>query len=647
MVVLFNPWWFSGQESLAKAFLGQLQAVLPAKYEGFKAIGDKLAEFAGALGGATDLAGAAFGIPLGGKVIEAGAKLMAAKPKDVPALKKDLSSLLLKEKKRVLVIIDDIDRLAPDEVRQLFTVIKALADFPYVTYLLAFDREVAAAAINEQTGLPGERYLEKIIQVPFELPRPDRVTLRTALFKRLDGVMASTPDGLFDSIHWSNIFHSGLDPLVRVPRDAVRLCNVLSVTYPAVVGEVNPVDFIAIESLRVFLPGVYDAIRDSPEEFVGPASETGGNRDDKQRALAFHAVWLETVPAPLRESTKDMLQRLFPRLESVWSNTYYTGSSLAGWRRALRICAPDIFPTYFKLSLPQESVSRSEITALMAKTSSAEGFSATLRAVEHVHMQNGESKASALLDRFLDYVDDLPEVDVPPVIEALFTVGDELLLNRNRTRMFGFGEEANIAHITFGLLKKVQTEQRVAILGQALERANALRCSQYLLRALTDEAQDDVNSQRQPFIPIVDIETLKSVWCKRVAQISTDSHFIDHPSVAWIVHGWKEWGSEADAVAWWQSKVKDDDGLLKLIKAIATTSRSQSGSDLAWRIQLRVDPRHVEPYADPHELATRVQTLWDHDAVAEHYRAAVAAFLRSCDRMKQGKNPDSFDFHDE
>ena len=44
-------------------------------------------------------------------------------------------------------------------MRQLFTVIRALADFPFVTYLLAFDREVAAAAINEQTGLPGERYL--------------------------------------------------------------------------------------------------------------------------------------------------------------------------------------------------------------------------------------------------------------------------------------------------------------------------------------------------------------------------------------------------------------------------------------------------------------------------------------------------------
>ncbi|MEO5937281.1 MAG: P-loop NTPase fold protein [Terriglobales bacterium] len=27
VIVTFNPWWFSGQENLARAFLGQLQAV--------------------------------------------------------------------------------------------------------------------------------------------------------------------------------------------------------------------------------------------------------------------------------------------------------------------------------------------------------------------------------------------------------------------------------------------------------------------------------------------------------------------------------------------------------------------------------------------------------------------------------------------
>ena len=309
VVVTFNPWWFSGQENLAKAFLGQLQAVLPAKYKGFEKVGNLIADFSGALGGAADLVAKSHGIPFFGKIFEAGAKKLATKPKDVPALKKALSSLLLEQKKRVLVVIDDIDRLAPDEVRQLFTVIKALADFPFVTYLLAFDREVAAKAISEQTGLPGDRYLEKIVQVPFELPRVDRTTLRQALFTRLDAVMVGTPDGRFDGEYWTNVFHSGLDPLFTVPRDIVRLTNALSVTYPAVVGEVNTVDFIAVECVRVFLPAVYDTIRTSPDEFIG--YKAWSESHDKQRALAFHDGWLAKVPEPLRGSTKELSVNYF------------------------------------------------------------------------------------------------------------------------------------------------------------------------------------------------------------------------------------------------------------------------------------------------------------------------------------------------
>ena len=60
----------------------------------------------------------------------------------------------------------------------LRTVIKALADFPNVVYLLAFDRDVAAQAIEQQGGLPGARYLEKIVQVSFKVPRPEAFDLR-------------------------------------------------------------------------------------------------------------------------------------------------------------------------------------------------------------------------------------------------------------------------------------------------------------------------------------------------------------------------------------------------------------------------------------------------------------------------------------
>lgn len=623
--------------------------MLPAKYEKFRKFGDKLAEFSEALGSAGDAVGTVTGQGWIGTVLRVGAKLAGRSPKDVPALKRALSDLLLEQKKRVLVVIDDIDRLAPDEVRQVFTVIKALADFPYVTYLLAFDREVAATAINEQTGLPGERYLEKIIQVPFELPRPDRVALRQALFKRLDAVMAPTPEGRFDSIHWANIFHSGLDPIITVPRDVVRLTNALSVTYPAVVGEVNPVDFIAIEALRVFLPDVYDTIRTSPAEFTGHERFSGYDAGEaKKRALAFHEGWLKSVPEHLRASTKDLVERLFPRLESVWGNMHYGGDSVSGWRRQLRICAPDVFPTYFKLSLSLDTVSRADVDELLAATQSSASFVNVLEAASSVKGADGVSKVPALLERFMDHLEEIDKAAAEPIIDALFKVGDNLLSRTDQDAgMFGLGNETRVGRVAYHILKKVEPAQRAPLLTKALDQANALRCSQYLIVSLLQEAEKAANSNDDPLVPVAEVQALKAAWCARVKLLSTDAAFIDHPSVAWLVSAWRKWVNATEAIAWWQAAAANDEGLLKLIAAQASESRTQSGSDLAWRTRLSVDPRGLEPYGDLQELADRVRALVEQGAGTEQHRVAANQFLLAYERMKAGKNIDAFGFDDD
>ena len=265
IIVQFNPWWFSGHKDLTRRFFGQLQAVL-SKWEVMEKLRKKVAIFAELVSEAP--------VPYAsiGKVV---AGLL--EDKDVFELKTEITDALKKQKKRILVLIDDIDRLTFDEIRQLFRLIKAVADFPNVVYLLAFDKKVVIKALGQMQNLPGEEYLEKIVQVPFELPLPDKVSLRNLLFERLDAILAGTPKELCDN--FVNVYFDGIDHWINTPRDIVRLTNTLSVTYPAVKGEVNPVDFIAIEALRVFCPLVYDIIRKNPEAFTGHANTTD-NVDD-------------------------------------------------------------------------------------------------------------------------------------------------------------------------------------------------------------------------------------------------------------------------------------------------------------------------------------------------------------------------------
>ena len=647
VVVSFNPWWFSGQENLAKAFLGQLQAVLPAKYKGFEKVGNLIAEFSEALGGVADVAAKSHGIPFIGKLVESGAKRLAIKPKDVPALKMSLSGLLLKEKKRILVVIDDIDRLAPDEVRQLFTVIKALADFPYVTYLLAFDREVAATAISEQTGLPGDRYLEKIIQVPFELPRVDKTTLRQALFTKLDAVIAQTPEGRFDSSHWTNVFHTGLDHLFTVPRDIVRLTNALSVTYPAVVGEVNPVDFIAIECLRVFLPAVYDAIRTSSEEFTG--YQATRDERDKRRAAIFHDAWLGEIPEALKGPTKELMQLLFPRLESVWSNMHYSADSLQQWRRKLRVCVPEVFPAYFRLSLPEGAVSRAELDSLLHLAKDPSAFAEALQKASAQKSASGISMARGLLERFMDHVTD--ELDVghaQPVITALLSIGDELLVPTDRIHgRFDFGNESRVTRIVYHLLKKVDAGQRALLLTQTIERGQALRCGQYLIGTLVEEVDKAVKGDGQSLISAAEAGQLKDLWRQRVCLLSQQAQFIDHSALARLLSGWRHWGGEEETKIWWQQASLTDDGLMKLIAAFSSESTSQTIGEYAVRVRLRVNPKELAFYGDVDAMATRVQSLLDAGNAPKGAAAAAQQFVVECARMKEGKDPDGFGFDDD
>lgn len=91
---------------------------------------------------------------------------------------------------RLVVFVDDLDRCLPPKAIQVLETIKLFLDVPGCLFVLALDpeviargievksraflaREVLASAPDEERSLPidGRRYLDKIIQLPFRLPR--------------------------------------------------------------------------------------------------------------------------------------------------------------------------------------------------------------------------------------------------------------------------------------------------------------------------------------------------------------------------------------------------------------------------------------------------------------------------------------------
>ncbi|MEO1088814.1 MAG: P-loop NTPase fold protein [Acidobacteriota bacterium] len=118
--VLFETWWFKGEEALALAFFQQLFTVLDssasdALKKELPELTKKMLKLGPLLGHAVNLGT----VGIGGPLITAGAEFldeMISTDTSIESQHKELSKLLKKEGKRYLVIIDDMDRLSPDEV---------------------------------------------------------------------------------------------------------------------------------------------------------------------------------------------------------------------------------------------------------------------------------------------------------------------------------------------------------------------------------------------------------------------------------------------------------------------------------------------------------------------------------------------------
>lgn len=179
-------------------------------------------------------------------------------------LRGDISSRLALLNRKVLVIVDDVDRLEIAEVREVFRLIKAVADFPNTTYIVAFDREPIDLD-GEQTSDIARSYLDKIIQVPIFLPEPEPVDLRRMLTEALIGrngepgiigrelrTVANPYQQDSEQTRLANI----LGPLVRTylnsPRRILIIQNSLMTQWPAISEDVDAADFLIFLCLQNF-----------------------------------------------------------------------------------------------------------------------------------------------------------------------------------------------------------------------------------------------------------------------------------------------------------------------------------------------------------------------------------------------------------
>jgi len=638
IIVPFNPWLFSGGEDITRRFIGQLQAVLSQ----FKAVPK------GILGRITNLAKAVSEIPLPyAQASRALVKLFDDKEKETSDLKAEVEDTLEKQHPRIVVTIDDIDRLSAEEISQLFYLIKSIPNFTNVVYLLVFDQEVVIKTLADTQPLPGAIYLNQIVQASFELPLPDKTSLRKLLFDKLNGILADAPKPLLNLNRWGNVYLQGIDYFITNPRDITRLTNILTVTYPAVKGEVNPVDFIAIESLRAFRPKIYDIIRTNPKFFAGNADAEGTLIPTLEEIKDFHDSWVTKFEDDEdKEPVKRLLLQLFPKLEAVWHNTNSPAQDESIWGKQLRICSLDIFPNYFRLVLTQDEFSDAEIKTIFAKAKDAKAFGENLVELAHQKRSDGTTQVRAFLERLEDYPEkEIPTDCIPSIVKALFDVGDQLLPPEDEPHgMFDFGNDIRIERLISRLLRRIDEQARFETLKEAISNGNALSI---IVREVAALGQEQGKYGAEEFIPaeeclqsVEHLKELEGIALKRLRDASQQNSLLQSPKLSENLHYWQSWAGEEEVKQWVEKIIEDDEGLVNFLEKFLQKDFSEDGSKETQKTGYKLDLSWLEPYLEPSAMVERMSSLAETSELTEDGKNAIAQFIREYETQQQGEGPD-------
>lgn len=266
-IIHFSPWLFSNQENLTTAFFHELEKQLDNTWGNIKGFLKVIAALT-----LPSLEALSYLNPTTSKLVGNTTQHLVKNLQKRPSLeqaKQALNKALKAQKRPILIIIDDIDRLPADEMRQIFRMVKSVADLPYVTYLLGFDSKIVERALEKDTDLEGPEWIEKIVQGSFDLP----IILQSRLTKYFDKQLKNKLPDLYDRFHYDPMiedffnpfFENLIYPYLTTPRQVNRLINSLILQWMAVKDIVNPFDLVFIETCRLFQKNLYNFIKSNPK----------------------------------------------------------------------------------------------------------------------------------------------------------------------------------------------------------------------------------------------------------------------------------------------------------------------------------------------------------------------------------------------
>lgn len=524
VAVWFNPWRFSDEAALLMSFFSTLAALMDRSPElRREKIGKVLLEYGSVVTEVSALSG------VGGVLPKIG-KALAKVP--LEERKKRIQDLLDKSGKRFVVFLDDIDRLDKKSIRSIFRLLKLTADFGNISYVLALDRTVVAEAIGGDYGDgagAGQHYLEKIIQLNLGLPAADPTAL-SQIFQMAaqEALRIGKIDlTLSQQEEFRAVVLGHIEPVLRSPRMIKLYANAVEFSLPLLANEVNPIDVLVLEWVRICYPPVFEHMRRAPDLFTGDFDVTMSLNPDKEKILRNRLTnLLESFGSLQRERIEQILKRTFPQLRGAFESGKYANFGEQQARKEQRVSIPEYLLRYLAGCVPESDIADEKISSLLklADTGNDQSF------------QNGfltlvsAGKQDLLLAKLAERVVQLSAsgherlcIGVARQAHSLSYDDGSWISPRDRA-----------GYVIATALRNVAVNDRLSLAKRVLLESKPLAFAAICLRSVRDETMPEVNR----LFPNEQLEELGEFLADRVAEVATNGAYLDETEKDWLFLLW-------------------------------------------------------------------------------------------------------------
>ena len=595
LVMYFNPWNFSTKNELIKSFFKELSVIFKENMgdEEFSKLNDFLNLIMSSVVSLTPIFGADSFFSIIANIfsnILIWISKRSVDEKNLVDVKNKLNSLLIKNNRKIVVMVDDIDRLTNIEIEQVFQLTKSIADFSNMIYILAYDEKYAITALENNGIHQPKEYIKKINQLQLDIPKANKLNLKEIFFERISEIFKKNHLN-FDYYIIEDIYYSYLTNYFSTIRDINRYLNTLSFYLPLIKERVYINDFLRLTILQVFEYDIYLKIKNNPEMFVESYDFDYLISNHipsiyyvhEKKAKEFYEELYKL--ADNEEIVKKILYGLFPKLLYLEQNDKFKFKfNDSEYITDFRIASSRSFNYYFTFNNIDNIILDEEFEHIIHNLSSST-FKETiddlkrnnnlLSFLDHLHLYNSifsNKKIQSYINIFLYYGDSFYCDDKT----LSYNLQVSLKLSRFISILLYNLEESSYSNFSFNVLKN------------SLEKSDSLFLVMFIIYYFSAEKDREITifEDYHYDIEFEEVNILKQIAVKKIIEITKSGNWEKVKNLNYVIYTYNLLiGDEYDdSFSFIISEYSSEENLIKLIKSLLLIENIDENSDLNWEI---------------------------------------------------------------